>query len=280
MRARALALALVAILAACGGDDQQSPEPLTQGGFTDKAAAAIITRSELQAEPLQGLKVNVVSDASLNTFALPLAKPYAEYKARPERLDEILRRVAGEAESTMDRGNADRSFAEVRSRLLPILKPVTALRDLANEPATTPFPGNVLIAYLVQHPDSLTAVTGADLDRWGRSLGEIHDVALVNLLRETNRDQPLRCEGRLCGWASGDGWDAARMIVPELRRQIVRKIGAAVYAVPRESVYVALPIKLADRIRPKVEHDFVTARNPVSQDLFVERGGELVVLRP
>jgi hypothetical protein len=48
--------------------------------------------------------------------------------------------------------------------------------------------------------------------------------------------------------------------------------------VPSESVYVALPIKLADRIKSKVEHDFVTAPNPVSRDVFVERGGELVVL--
>jgi hypothetical protein len=32
------------------------------------------------------------------------------------------------------------------------------------------------------------------------------------------------------------------------------------------------------RERSKVEHDFVTAPNPVSRDVFVERGGELVVL--
>jgi hypothetical protein len=59
----------------------------------------------------------------------------------------------------------------------------------------------------------------------------------------------------------------------------VRKIGPAVYAVPRESVYVALPIKLADRIKDKVVRDFVTAPNPVSRDVFVERGGEVVVLQ-
>jgi hypothetical protein len=57
----------------------------------------------------------------------------------------------------------------------------------------------------------------------------------------------------------------------------VRKIGPAVYAVPRESVYVALPVKYAKRIRAKVDHDFVTAPNPVSRDLFVERGGQIVV---
>lgn len=278
MRARAFALAFVAILAACGGDDPPSSSPLTEAGFADKAVGAIVTDSELRAER-SGSNVAVASDASLDTFTLPLTKPYAEYRAEPARLDELLSGIVTEAESTMEAGNAKASFSQVRSRILPILKPITAFRGLDQEPATTRFPANIQVAYLVERPGSLKAVRPADLDRWGRSLDEVHAIAVANLLRQTNRDEPLRCEEELCGWASGDGWDAARLIVPELRRQIVEEIGPAVYAVPRESVYVALPIKLANRIRPRVEHDFVTADNPVSQDLFVERGGELVVLR-
>jgi uncharacterized protein YtpQ (UPF0354 family) len=280
VRAWALALAFVAIAAACSGDDQGSSEPLSAAGFADKASAAIITGSELQAQALKGPKVVVVSDASLDTFALPLDEAFADYKADPERLDEILGGIVDDAEATMERGNAKRSYAEARDHVLPILKPITALRRIEDEPATMRLPGNMYVAYLVQRKDSTTAAREADLDRWGHSVAEIHRAALANLLRQTNRQEPLKCEQKLCGWASGDGWDAPRMIVPELRRQIERKIGPAVYAVPTESVYVALPIRLADRIRAKVEHDFVTAESPVSKDLFVDRDGELVVLRP
>jgi uncharacterized protein YtpQ (UPF0354 family) len=279
VRAWVLALAFIAIAAGCGGDEQASSEPLSEVGFADKASAAIITGTELQAQPLKGPKVVVASDASLNTFALPLDKPYADYKAEPGRLDEILGGVVEEAEATMERGNAKRSYAEAREHVLPILKPLTALRQIDDEPATRRLPGNMYAAYLVQHKDSTMAVREADLERWGHSVAEIHEAALANLLRQTNRDEPLKCEQKLCGWASGDGWDAPRMLVPELRRQIERMIGPAVYAVPMESVYVALPIRLADRIRSKVEHDFVSADSPVSKDLFVERDGELVVLR-
>jgi uncharacterized protein YtpQ (UPF0354 family) len=279
VRAWALALAFVAMVAACGGDDDDSVKPLSEAGFADKASAAIITGSDLQAQPLKGLKVVVASEASLDTFALPLDEPYADYKARPERLDEILGSVVDEAEATMKQGNSKRSYAEARDHVLPILKPLTALRGIEDEPATMRLPGSMYAVYLVQRKDSTMAVRGADLERWGQSVAEIHRAALDNLLRQTNRQQPLKCEQKLCGWASGDGWDAPRMLVPELRRQIERKIGPAVYAVPMESVYVALPIRLADRIRAKVEHDFVTADSPVSKDLFVERGGELVVLK-
>jgi uncharacterized protein YtpQ (UPF0354 family) len=279
VRAWALAVAFVAIVAACGGDDESSAEPLSEAAFADKASAAIITGSELQAQPLKGGKVVVASDASLDTFALPLDAAYADYKANPERLDEVLANVVDDAEATMERGNAKRGYAEARDHVLPILKPITALRRIENEPAGTRLPGSMYVVYLVQQKDSTMAVREADLERWGHSVAEIHRAALDNLLRQTNRQQPLKCEQKLCGWASGDGWDAPRMIVPELRRQIERKIGPAVYAVPMESVYVALPIRLADRIRAKVEHDFVTADSPVSKDLFVERDGELVVLR-
>jgi uncharacterized protein YtpQ (UPF0354 family) len=281
VRAGLIAFGLLALLAGCGGDgDDGSAQPLRKGGFADKAAAAIITQTDLQATPGSEPLVSVSAEDSLDAFTLPLEEAYADYRAAPGRLDAILRTLVADAETTMARGNADRSFEDVRAQLLPILKPLPALRGLRNEPLETPVPGNLRVAYLVQRDDSMTAVTLEDVERWDRDPEEIHRLALANLVRQTNDDEPLRCEEKLCGWASGDGYDAVRMIAPELRRQIAREIGGpAVYAVPTEGVYVALPIRLADRIRARVEQQFVSAEDPVSQDLFVERGGELVVLR-
>jgi uncharacterized protein YtpQ (UPF0354 family) len=280
VRAGLIALGLLAVLAACSGDgDEPSSQVLPQAVFAQEAAEAIIAGTELQAEPGSEPAVSVSAEDSFDSFTLQLGKAYQAYRQDPARLDRFLDTIVEQAETTMDQGNSRRPFSAVRNELLPLLKPVPAFRGLREEPATTPFPGNVRVLYVVQEEDSLTAVTSADLERWGRSRGEIHAVAIANLLRETNRDDPLLCEEALCGWASGDGYDAARMIVPELRRQIAREIGTAVYAVPTETVYVALPIRFADRIRPRVEQQFVTAESPVSQDLFVERGGRLVVLR-
>jgi uncharacterized protein YtpQ (UPF0354 family) len=270
--------ALLAAIAGCSDKSTPSATPLSIAAFKDKAAAAIITGSDLQAEPGFGPKVDVTARESLNTLSVGVEEAYASYKRDPAKLDERLDNFAEDAETRLARGNADASFRDVRDAILPVLKPQTAFRRLSDQPAVTPFPGNLRVAYAVQKPDSFMLVTPADLERWQQSVGDIHRLALANLLRETRREQPLRCEEKLCGWASGDGYDAARLVVPELRAAIVRKIGPAVYAVPRESVYVALPIRLAERIKSRVEHDFVMAPNPVSGDLFVERGGELVVL--
>ena len=107
---------------------------------------------------------------------------------------------------------------------------------------------------------------------------DLDRLALDNLARETREHEALLCEDELCGWASGDGYDATRMIVPQLRRDIVEEIGAAVYAVPQEDVFVALPIRLADRIKARVQRDFAAAPNPISPEIFVERNGKLVTL--
>jgi uncharacterized protein YtpQ (UPF0354 family) len=283
VRAVLASLAAVTLLAAasgCDGKGTASTQPLSERAFADKVAAAIITGSDLQAARGFGtkLKVDVSAPTTLSTFSIPLDKPFADYSANRDRLDPILASLVKEAQTRMSRGNSTESFADVRSQILPVLKPETMLRKLTDRPATASFPGHLRVVYAVQRADAFTVIRPADLERWHRPLAEINRIALENLLRETHRTQRLKCEEKLCGWASGDGYDAARMLVPELRAEIVREIGTAVYAVPRESVYVALPIKLAGRIRDRVVHDFVTAENPVSPDLFVERGGKLVVL--
>jgi len=271
-------LALLAAVSGCSDKSKASAQPLSVADFREKAAAAIITGTDLKAEAGVGPKVDVTATGSLNTMSLGVEQAYAAYKRDPAKLGDILKRFAQDAKTRMARGNAAESFSSAKKLLFPILKPQTSFRRLAEQPVATTFPGELRVAYVVQRPHSFTLVTPADLARWKRSVAEVHRLALANLLRETHREQPLRCEEKLCGWAAGDGYDAARFVVPELRAEIVRKIGPAVYAVPRESVYVALPIKLAGRIKDRVAHDFVTAPNPVSPDLFVERGGELVVL--
>jgi uncharacterized protein YtpQ (UPF0354 family) len=262
----------------CSDKGNAQSEPLTVTSFRDKAAAAVTTGTDLEGKPGFGARVDVTSPTSLNTFSVGVEKSFAEYKRNPQALDAVLKRFVGDVEARMAAGNEGESFADARTHILPILKPKASFRHVADQPVTTSFPGELRVAYAVQRPDSFTLVSDADLGRWKRSTGEIDSLARSNLLKETNKEQPLKCEEKLCGWASGDGYDAARFIVPELRAQIVDKIGPAVYALPRESVYVALPIKLADRIKDKVVRDFVTAPNPVSRDLFVERDGEVVVL--
>jgi uncharacterized protein YtpQ (UPF0354 family) len=301
MRVRVfLALALTALLAgsvtACdsgsssdtsssdtssSGTSTATQGTLSQRDFKNKVAAAIITGSDLQAEPRFGSAVDVSEQNGLDTIQLVLDDAYKDYTADPARQQEIVDGVVRDVVKQMEEGNAKRSFAGVKDKLMPVLKRrVDAQREQGA--AITPF-HDLDVIYAVQGDHFFTVATKDDLQRWGRSTRDIASLAISNLEKETNSDQKLLCEPsggqKLCGWASGDGYDATRMLVPGLRRQIVKELGGpAVYAVPLESVFVALTRNYAPVIKGKVLQEFTTGKNPLSPELFEERNGQLVPL--
>ena len=255
---------------------------LSQRDFKNKVAAAIITGTDLQGDPGFGLTIDVSEQNGLDTVQLVLDDAYKQYTSDPDRQDEIVDGLVQEAVRRMEEGNTKRSFSAVRDQLMPMLKRRVDVSRIENDPAVTQF-DDLDVIYAVQGDHYFTVATKDDLARWGQSVDEIDSLALSNLEKKTNANQKLLCEPsggqKLCGWASGDGYDASRMLVPGLRRQIVKELGGpAVYAVPLESVFVALTRNYASVIKGKVLQEFTTGKNPLSPELFEERNGQLVAL--
>lgn len=285
LRHAVLTCVLVAALASgCSGGDAAAEEPVLPASSFQEVVVAELDAAGMEAESASERDVQVRE--GLNRAELTLADAFAEYRRDPGRRDEIVAELVEEAKRRLREGISGVSYAEARSSLMPLLKPQFALRRLAQEAVQTAVPGNLAVIYAVERENDFTVVTPADAKRWGKTVPELHEVALANLLRQTNAKEELLCEEQLCGWASSDGYDATRMVVPALRRQIEREYrGPAIYAVPMENVFVALPLRVATRpateklLKAKVDRDFSTADNPVSPELFVERGGELVLYR-
>ena len=255
---------------------------LSQRDFKNKVAAAIITGTDLQGDPGFGMTIDVSEQNGLDTVQLVLDDAYKQYTSDPDRQDEIVDGLVQEAVRRMEEGNTKRSFSDVRDQLMPMLKRRVDVSRIENDPAVTQF-DNLDVVYAVQGDHYFTVATKDDLARWGQSVDDVDSLALSNLEKKTNANQKLLCEPsggqKLCGWASGDGYDASRMLVPGLRRQIVKELGGpAVYAVPLESVFVALTRNYAPVIKGKVLQEFTTGKNPLSPDLFEERNGKLVAL--
>lgn len=279
------ALALALAVGCAGGDDASAEDPLLARSSFKEVVTSELKKAGLDAEGGFGAKVVVTE--GLDRVDVVLDEPFAEYRREPDRREEILADLVAETKRRLGDGVSRLSFAEARGSLMPLLKPRFALRRLEEEPAQTAFLADLVVAYAVEREHDFTVVGRDDARRWRVSRARLHRIAVANLLRQTNTEQRLLCEPsggqELCGWASGDGYDATRMIVPALRRQIEREIGRAVYAVPMENVFVALPFGIATRkntekaLRTKVLRDFTLAENPVSPKLFEERGGRLVL---
>jgi uncharacterized protein YtpQ (UPF0354 family) len=278
--------ALAAAAAGCGGSEPSEPE-LVPSAFKEVVLAAL---QQAGLEPQPGWDQNVSAFEGPNRVDLAIDDDFHEYEADPERKDEIVAGIVEEAQQRLDAGVSEVPFEEAKDDVLPLLKAKFDVRAYGFEPASTKAPGGLTVVYVRDTGDSLTVLTPEDVERWGTSLAELDELALANLEKRTNEDNPLLCEPsgawELCGWSTSDGYDAARMIVPGLRRQIVKELDGApaVYAVPMDNVFVALPRLAIDEgrsealLRKKVERDFQTSDNPVSPELFVEKDGKLVVL--
>jgi uncharacterized protein YtpQ (UPF0354 family) len=286
LRVALIACLLAVVLAGCArGDDSADASGLAQSSFKEVVVAEL-KKAGFEAEP--GLDLKVSAFDGPNRVDLALDEAFDEYEADPERQDEIVTGLVEEAEQRLEEGVSGLSLDDVRPDLMPLLQGTFDLRTYGFEPAEGEFPGNASVVYVVDADDSYTVVRPEDVERWGTTVEELHEIALDNLLRMTNEEDELLCEPsgnqELCGWSTSDGYDATRMIVPGLRRQIVREYGGpAAYAAPMENVFVALPLDLLERgnteelFRTKVQRDFQTSDNPFSPDVYVERDGKLVL---
>jgi uncharacterized protein YtpQ (UPF0354 family) len=283
-----LACLLVGLAAGCAGDDGGSTETTLPPSSFQETVAAGLKQAGLEAEATPGPELGVSAFLGPDRVDVALDEAFAEYEAAPDRKDEIVAGLVADAEQRLETGLADLSLEDASPGLMPLLQAQFDLRGYGFEPAATPMPGNLSLVYVVDAEDSYTVVRPEDVERWGTTVEELEAQALNNLLRQTNEEAELLCEPsgelELCGWSTSDGYDATRMAAPGLRRQIVRSYGGpAVYAVPMNNVFVALPLALVKQgqteelLRTKVQRDFQTSDDPVSPELFVERDGELDV---
>jgi uncharacterized protein YtpQ (UPF0354 family) len=273
-----LAVLLVALAAGCGGDDDQprtaaSMPPLDEASFAAVVSAAVEREAEAEAEPAGRGKLTITRD--LDRVTLGLADAYTRYRAHPEQRNAIVAELVDEARTGIEAGIPRAELADVRRDLMPLLKPGFELRRLSSDPPRQRFAKGLWIVFGIDRDGEFTLVQPDDLMRWDLTLAELGEIAQANLVRRT---EPLLCEEELCGWAGGDGYDATRLTSAKLRADIEEEIGRAAYAVPREDVFVAIPIRFAARIGNKVLEQFTMAERPVSPDVFVERAGRVVPL--
>jgi uncharacterized protein YtpQ (UPF0354 family) len=289
LRALFLTCLAAALAAGCAGDDSNSGDDVPKvlpSAFTEIVRAELVSAG-FDVEPRTDL--TLTAEQGPNRIELDLQEDFERVEADPGSQDEIAAEVVAETQQRAEQGIGELSFEDVQDDLMPLLQARFQIRRFGFEPAETEQPGNLAAVYAVDSDEGFTIVRPEDVERWGKTVAEIHEIALDNLLRQTNEDEPLLCEPlgdqSLCGWASEDGYDATRMIVPELRRQIVEeyKGAPAAYAVPQEHIYVALPLSALQRpateraFRLKLQRDFQTSEDPLSPEVFVEENGKLVV---
>jgi uncharacterized protein YtpQ (UPF0354 family) len=156
--------------------------------------------------------------------------------------------------------------------------------DALRKAITFPFASDVTSSVVVDSPHGYAYIRPEDAERWGQSVVDLIEVAKENLLAES-LDCPMGVvEGppKFIAIQSGDGYDAARVLLPKIRERLIEELSdetddpslepAAIVGVPNRDFLIAwsaqLPADLQQQLAQTVADDSHRQSHPLSEQTF------------
>jgi hypothetical protein len=274
--------------------------------FAERVVAYVGRRFPLvriiAAEDAFCVSVNGHSASLENLYRIALLKP-ADMKHQVDRwIVELLRA----AEGTPD---ADRSFAELRERILPVILPesvaqtrggaedesaaasesgdASASQKAAPEPddgigfagtVIDPFVAGLVIGYAIDNDRTISYVSRERFRRWGVSMEQLHETAIENLVARSQSMPAHAAQEQEDGpiylilFQSMDGYDASRLLLPGLHERLREYLGSPfAAAVPSRDALMCFRDDPAtlQRLRPQIEDCYKQMPNQVSDQLYL-----------
>ncbi len=122
----------------------------------------------------------------------------------------------------------DLSLDDLRDQLRPQVMPADYVKAAPMPIVSFPFATGIAIGIVADFPQSYAYVREADLARWGVSPGEVYEIALENLEAISN-DLGIHLSKNdsetFLAIDSGDGYDAARILIPGLQDFLASHLG-------------------------------------------------------
>lgn len=181
------------------------------------------------------------------TLTASLANFYAAYARDPGQLDVVFENfVSAMLGLRADRSSSD--FAALADRIFPMVKPIELLVEVRERRlpmlAYREFLGDLIIAYVIDEERSVAYINEDHLERWGVSVQDLHTCALENLRRRTEAQVKYTTVGageqRLFIYNSGDGYDAARLLLADVLAGWARALpGNLVIGIPNRDFLIA-----------------------------------------
>jgi len=197
-----------------------------------------------------------------------------------EHMQEIVRHYCEEILDRMAEEEAfgTKAWREVKPRLMPRIHPVSIFDQLPRQLVVhRPWVNNTVVSYVCDNPGSTTTVHPEQLDQWGVKLHDVEVIADANLGRYAVAPefQIVNSErgGRIITIRERDGYDSARILLPEIRERLARSLGKVFYVgIPARDVCVAFsngPDAFVEVMSARVKAAFERLPYPICPHLFL-----------
>jgi len=216
------------------------------------------------------VQVNGHTASLENLYRLSVLSP-DDLKHNVERwMVELLRASEGTPDESA-------TYAEVKDRILPMILTERAAAGQGEYMVTQPLVGNVLVAYAVDHDQTIAYISRKQFESWKISPDELHETAINNLVAHSeaiNAHAAQDEEGRinLILFQTRDGYDAARILLPTLHERLREHLGSPfAAAIPNRDILLCFrnDEETADRISQQVATDNEQMPHPISDRLFL-----------
>ncbi len=214
----------------------------------------------------------------VNGHVAPLENLYRVSVLRPEDLQRNVERWMVEllraSEGTPDQGGA---FEELKDRIMPmVLSPRnTELRTTSL--VSQPLVDDLIVAYAIDAERSLSYIPQAHFDEWKMSVDDLHAVALSNLTSRSERINAHAAQDEagkinLILFQTMDGYDAARVLLPNLHERLREHLGSPFVAgIPNRDILLCFrdDEETVARLQTQIAEDFRQMPHQVTDRLLL-----------
>lgn len=242
-----------------------------------------------QVERSEGLALFVAHQG--NSVRCKMEMLYNAYGQAPNRLDDIVAAHLS-ALAKLPPMPAPPSAAGFRAHLLPMLNQRSRLDALQRPelpaPLHRPFPGGLVVTYVIDQPQTMAYVNARWLEMAGApglTVDELHVLAIENL---RTRPQGYEVHGvgdqRMIICKDLDGYTACRVLLPDLLDDWASKVnGRLLLGIPNRDFLVGFgdrdPQHVAAMAR-QVRIDTAKMPRPLTHSLLVWQDGRLREVQP
>jgi hypothetical protein len=230
----------------------------------DRFPLAKVSRSE---QPFS-IRVNGHVASLENLFRMSLLHPESTRRNAERWMVELLRAAEGSPDLSG-------SFEELRPRIMPMV--VAETSDPHGLSVKQPLVPGLEIGYGIDNDRTISHVTRKRMEKWKVTLDDLHEAAIENLTARSttiaaHAAQDEQGNMELLLFQTMDGYDASRVLLPDLNEKLREHLGSPfAAAIPNRDILLCFRDDEATvaHFKPQIERDFAQMPHQISDAILL-----------
>jgi len=214
------------------------------------------------------LNINGHAASLENLYRMSQLQPQDVQRHVERWMVELLRASEGAPDEEGD-------FGEFESRILPMVVPESA--QAAGMAVHQSLLGGLSVAYAIDHDRTISYISPQRLSQWKVDVDRLHETALQNLMErseamEARAAQDEHNKAFLIIFQKMDGYDASRVLLPNLHERLREYLGSPfVAAIPNRDILLCFrnDEQTVSKLKPQIETDYGQMPHQITDRLLL-----------